>query len=76
MQAELGGDRGVGPAVGGGQDDLGADHVAVSGPGRVRPAGQLLCSSADKMITNGEEMIMVLLSRGQRGDAAPRRTAR
>ncbi len=42
VQPEIGRDRGIGPAVGGGQDDLGAEHVAVSGPGPVRPAGQLL----------------------------------
>ena len=37
MHADLGGDRGVGLAGGGGQDDLSADHIAVSGPGRLRP---------------------------------------
>jgi hypothetical protein len=42
MHIDLGGDRGVGLAVGGGQDDLGADHIAVSGPGRMRPDHQLL----------------------------------
>jgi len=42
VYAEIGGDPGVRDSLGCGQDDRGADHVAVSGPGAAGPAGQFV----------------------------------
>jgi hypothetical protein len=75
MQLKIGSDTSIGAAVGGSEDDPGSDHIlAGRHAARTRRVSSRR-SSSNKMITNGEEMIMIMLSTRSTADSITARRA-